>query len=46
VDSKQGLMAVSRELWKYGLGMWRIQQVRWSTGDGEGAGDLIFFGKG
>jgi hypothetical protein len=23
-----------------------IKEVRWNNGDGEGAGDIIFFGKG
>jgi hypothetical protein len=38
-------MEVSKELWKFRLGMWSLQEVRWSTGDGEKAGELMFFGK-
>jgi hypothetical protein len=38
--------AVSRDLWKCRLGIWSIQEVRWSIVDGEGAGGIVLFGNG
>jgi hypothetical protein len=38
--------AISRDLWKCRLGIWSIQEVRWSNGDCEGAGGIVLFGNG